>query len=106
MPITASGYEGEKVTIRASRSWKAAKDIESASLRFSPDSGSMVGTVDLYEKGIATMEHAIVSWSLEQPPTRAYFESDGFGQVLGEWLVASIEEFYESGKKTDEDRLV
>lgn len=105
--IEIEGYPDEWAEIRDKRGWRSAKAIQNAALRVSADPSEESGfraDVDLVEQGLLKLTSAITSWSFDQTPSREFFESDDFNESLGEALIAAIDEHYEAGARSDEER--
>lgn len=92
---------GGSVQIRAKQSWGARARVDSAGVFVKP--GEEEARIDGRAKGLAILESAVVSWSLDLPATREGFMSDDFDGDVGDWLVDAIVEHYQSQRRSEED---
>lgn len=87
---------GEHIYIRKRRGWAAHNRVQSAAVGIDgvDSEGNPVIKIDLLAMGLAEMETAIVSWSLDLPVSRAGFESEDFDPALGDEIVKAIQAYY------------
>ena len=106
------GMPGAFVLIKPRQSWSALNRVQAAGLVVRTDSAGATGevTADVLAKGLAVLETAVLSWSgIEDasgraiPCSRAGFMHDDLDAGFGDWLVDTINAYYEAQKRPADD---